>query len=110
MDTIKRAKLTDAVRALGYDPEKVDHVHITPEFVTTSRTTGSIPRLNILACQHLGFPAEDVLDILIEPDEVTVTLCERDEHGNKLYRKSYDPHGNECLEVVTRVERCNVGA
>lgn len=110
MDTIRRESLDLAVRALGFRPARVDRIEADVETLTASRTTPVDRPLAAVACQHLGFPPEDVLSFTLTAKEVTVTLMERDEHGKPLYRYSRDPHGNICPELVTRTEVCNVGA
>lgn len=110
MDTIRRADLVSAVRALGFNPLSVDRITVDHDLTVSTRTRPTDHPLAAVACQHLGFPAEDVLSMEITPREVRVVLVERDEHGSKIIHWSKDPSGNDCPEYQFRTEVCNVGA
>ena len=110
MDTIRYENVMTAVRALGFNPLSVDHITVDPDLTVSTRTRPTDHPLAAIACQHLGFPAEDVYSLEITPKEVTVTLFERDEHGSKIIRHTKDPSGNDCPEYQFRTEVCNVGA
>ena len=105
MDTIRHESVLRAAQALGFNPARVDRIEVNPETITSTRTRPTDYPLAAVACQHLGFPPEDVLDFTLTYKEVTVTLIERDEHGNKILRFE----DGEPVGYRTRTEVCNVG-
>ena len=100
MDTIRYENVMNAVRALGFNPLSVDHITVDPDLTVSTRTRSTDRPLAAIACQHLGFPAEDVLSMEFEgrTREVRVTLIERDEHGNRIVADD---------SFQTRTEVCN---